>query len=942
MKLNSLKLTILCLLLIMTAGMFAQQPQMQPLPMDPKVRYGTLENGLTYYIRANKEPKERAEFHIAQNVGAILENDDQNGLAHFLEHMAFNGTKNFPGKGIINYFEKNGVKFGYDINAYTSLDETVYRLSNVPTAREGLLDSALLVLHDWSGFILLQENEIDSERGVIREEWRTGNNASRRMWKTSNAKKYPGSQYAKRDVIGDTAIINNFTYKTLRDYYKKWYRPDQQAIVVVGDVDVDKMEAKIKQIFSDIPKKDNFGERPVYEIADNKAPIVAIVTDPEATQTQMEVEYKKDKLPKEVSLAMPGYVMNLANSLISSVLSERFEEITMQADAPFAAAMAGYSELVKSKDAFQMVVVPKEGKELEGLNALLLEAEKMKRFGFTNAELERAKTNMLKNFEKSYNERDNQKSISLAREYIRHYLSNEPIPGIEFEYQTVQMILPQLKTEMINQLAKSYVSDTNVVISVMAPEKANVKVPSESQILAAIDATQKAELTAKAEEVMNKPLLDKTPKAGKVKKIKQNPAMETTEMTLSNGVKLVFKPTTFKKDEITMRAFSDGGLSKVHNVADLPSASMATGIVQANGIGNYTAVELGKILTGKIASVSPSIGQYEEGMSGNSSVKDFETMLQLTYLYFTQPRKDDNSYAALINMYRTQLANVASNPNKAFYDSIQTTTTANDPRTVLQSLKTLEKVNQDKALEIYKQRFANPADFTFIFVGNIDPNNKEIQQLLATYLGGLKTNKKNVEKFDKVYREFPKGKVNNYFTFNMKTKKASNRIIYTADMPYNINNEVTVSAIGDILDMRYLESIREKEGGSYGVGVYGGLNNVPKDQATLLMQFDTDPEKQAKLMGIIHEEVQQIVNNGPLKDDLAKVKENLMKQYKQDLEQNSWWSSSLKTFYQDGLNYRTDYKAAVDALTPDAIQKTLKAIVDQKNVIEVVMKPAAE
>ncbi|MBP1663156.1 MAG: peptidase domain protein [Bacteroidetes bacterium] len=942
MKINSFKFILSALLTIMSATLFAQQPQLQPLPMDPKIRYGKLDNGLTYYIRANKEPKERAEFHIAQNVGAILENDDQNGLAHFLEHMAFNGTKNFPGKGIINYFEKNGVKFGYDINAYTSLDETVYRLSNVPTNREGLLDSALLVMHDWSNFILLQEDEIDSERGVIREEWRTGNNAFRRMWKQSNAKKYPGSQYAKRDIIGDTAVINNFTYQTLRDYYKKWYRPDQQAIVVVGDIDVDKMEAKIKQMFSDISKKDNAGERPVYEIANNKEPIISIVTDPEASRTQIELEYKKDKLPREVKLAMPGYAMGLVNSLISSVLSERFEEMAMQADAPFAGASGSYGELVKSKDAFQMSVVPKEGKELEGLKALLLEAEKMKRFGFTNAELERAKTNMLKNFEKSYNERDNQKSMALAEEFIRNFLTDEPIPGIEFEYQTAQMLLPQLKTEMINQLAKSYIADTNLVVSITAPEKAGVIVPTQEQVLAALDDTRKAELTAKAEEVLNKPLLDKAPKAGKVKKIKQNLAMETTEMILSNGVKIVFKPTTFKKDEISFTAFSDGGISKVHNVADLPSASMADRIVQANGIGNFSAVELGKVLTGKIASVNPYIDQYEEGMNGNSSVKDFETMLQLLYLYFTQPRKDDNSFTAIMNMYRTQLANAASNPNKAFSDSIKVTTSANDPRTVLQNLQTVEKVDQDKAIEIYKQRFANPADFTFIFVGNIDPNNKETQQLLATYLGGLKTDKKNTEKFDKVYREFPKGKVNKYFTFKMKTKKASNRIYYTADIPFNINNQVAVSAIGDILDIRYLESIREKEGGSYGVGVYGGMANVPKDQASILMQFDTDPEKQVKLMGIIHDEIRQIIDKGPLKDDLDKVKENLMKQYKQDMEQNNWWRGKLKAFYQDGLNYRTDYKAAVDALTSESIQKTLKSIVDQQNVIEIVMKPAAE
>lgn len=939
MKLNVLKLTVLSLLMILSANTFAQQPQLQPLPMDSKIRYGKLDNGLTYYIRANKEPKERAEFHIAQNVGAILENDNQNGLAHFLEHMAFNGTKNYPGKGIINYFEKIGVKFGSDINAYTSLDETVYRLSNVPTTRETILDSALLVLHDWSNFILLEDNEIDSERGVIREEWRTGAGASRRMWKASNEKKYPGSQYAKRDVIGDTAVINNFSYQTLRDYYKRWYRPDQQAIVVIGDFDVDKMEAKIKQMFSDISKKDNFGERPVYEIADNGKPIVSIVTDPEASMTQFELEYKKDKLPKEVQLSMNGYMFSTVNSLIASIMAERFDEITMQADAPFAQAYAAYGELVKSKDAFQLAVIPKEGKELEGFKALLLEVEKVKRFGFTNAELERAKTNMLKNMEKSYNERDNQKSISLAREYIRNFLSNEPIPGIEFEYQTVQMLLPQIKADMVNQLAKSYVTDSNLVVSVMAPEKASVKIPTEQQILDVIDASKKAELTAKAEEAANKPLMDKTPQAGKVKKITKNAVMETTEITLSNGIKLVFKPTTFKKDEIQMAAFSDGGTSKVHNVADLPSAKLAASIVNNNGIGQFNQTELTKILTGKIANVNPSISDYEEGLNGSSSVADLETMLQLTYLYFTAPRKDDNAFSAMMNMYRTSLANRNTNPNAAFSDTINLALTNHDPRTVLFTTEMIDKVDQEKALAIYKERFANPADFTFIFVGNIDPYNKDTQKLLATYLGGLKT-KKGVEKWDNVNLPTPKGKVNNYFTKEMKVRKASNFIYYTADIPYNMQSRTIMTTIGSILSMRYLESIREKEGGSYGVGVRGGIRNVPFDQASILMQFDTDPEKQAKLMGIIHSEVNEIVNNGPRIDDLNKVKENMLKQYKQDLEQNNWWTAKLQDYYQDHLNYRTDYKAAIEALTPELIQKTLKTVADQGNVIEVVMKPA--
>jgi len=923
------------ILLALNAG--AQQ--VQPLPIDPKVRYGKLDNGLTYYIRANKEPKQRADFYIAQNVGAILENDSQNGLAHFLEHMAFNGTKNFPGKGVINYLEKIGVKFGADVNAHTSLDETVYNLSDVPTVRDGIVDSALLVLHDWSSFISLEDTEIDAERGVIREEWRQGAGADRRMWKESNKLKYPGSQYAIRDVIGDTAIINNFNHSTIRDFYKKWYRPDLQAILIVGDVDVDKVETKIKSLFKDIPKKENEAERIVYPIADNQKPIISVVKDKEARMTRIELEYKHDKLPDNIKLSMHGYAFNTINGLISTMIGNRFEEITQQADAPFVGAYANYGELVKSKDAFQLLAIPKEGQELTGLNAILLEAEKIKRFGFTNSELERAKTDFIKNVEKAYNERDNQKNNNLIEEYVRNFLNQESIPGIVWEYQTLQAMLPQLKLEMVNQVAKSYVTDTNMIVSIMAPDKEAVKIPSEDQIRAAIDNSKKAELTAKAEEKSNQPLIDKAPKAGKVAKVSQNKSLGTTEWTLSNGVKVVFRPTAFKKDEILLSAFSQGGLSKVSNPANLPSGMLAASIVSNNGLGQYNQIELNKILTGKIASVSPQIGAYDEGFNGNSSVKDFETMLQLVYLNFTAPRKDDNAFKAMMNGYRASLANAASDPRKAFSDTVNVMVTNHNPRTVVLGLKTLDLIDQDKALAIYKERFALPADFTFIFTGNIDPANDTIKNAIVTYLGGLKS-KKETEKFTDNNIRKPKGKVNNVFEKEMKIKKASNFILYSGSLPYTINNRTAMTAIGSILSIRYLESIREKEGGSYGVGVRGGINNTPVDEATLLMQFDTDPLKQAKLISIIYSEVDEIVAKGPRVDDLQKVKENMLKKYTEDLAENGWWQSAVQRFYQDKLNLVDDYKASVDALTPEVIQSTLKNIVSQGNVLEVVMKPA--
>ena len=932
------KLLSIGLLVFLAVNIFAQQ--LQPIPIDPQVRYGTLENGLTYYIRHNENPKERAEFFIAQNVGAILEEDDQDGLAHFLEHMAFNGTKNFPKKGIIEYFESIGVKFGSNINAYTSLDETVYNLSNVPTTNPNVVDSALLVLHDWSSFIALESEEIDAERGVIVEEWRTGQGAMRRMWKESNKLKYPDSQYAIRDIIGDTAVIKNFEHEVLRDFYHKWYRPDLQAVLVVGDIDVDLIENKIKTMFADIPRKENFGQRPIYPIHDNEKPIIAIVTDREARYTQINLEYKHDKLSSEARLSANGYLISLISSLISNMIQDRFTEITQQADAPFVAGYAYYGELVKSKDAFHMIAIPHEGNELAGLQALLLEVEKIERYGFTHSEFERAKINMITGIEKAYNERDNLKNTDLAREYVRHFLNDEPIPGLEWEYHSIQTMLSQLDIAIVNQFAKSYIpaNNSNMIVGITAPEKLEVNIPTEEQILTAITEAKLADIAKREEENINQALIEKAPKAGKIKKETQNTQLGTTEWILSNGIKVIIKPTEFKNDEILMTAYSDGGLSKVSLIQDLPSATFAVDIIENSGLGNHSRIDLQKILTGKIARVRPYISAYGEGFNGNSSVKDFETMLQLTYLYFTAPRKDDNTYQAMMNMIRTSFSNRDRDPRIAFSDSIQMTTTSHHPRTTLLNLGMLDKINQDKAINIFKERFAVPADFTFVFTGNINPADESVRQTIACYLGGLKSKKTKEQYVDNGIR-YPKGKVNNSFTKEMQVNKASNYILYSAMIPYDLQNQVAMGAIGNILSMRYLESVREKEGGSYGVSVSGGLSNIPVNQAALRIQFDTDSDKQARLIEIIHAEIAEIVENGPRTDDLQKVKENLLKKYAEDLEENSWWRNSLVSYYRYNINYVDDYRNAVNSLTKESIQTLLTEIVNQKNIVEVFMMP---
>ena len=930
------RLILSTLVLALSLIAVAQQPQ--PLPIDSAVRVGKLENGLTYYIRHNEYPKQRAEFHIAQAVGATMEEDHQNGLAHFLEHMAFNGTEHFAGKGIIEYFESIGVNFGGNINAYTSLDETVYRLSEVPTVREGIIDSALLVMHDWACGLSLLEEEIDNERGVIREEWRTGAQANRRMWKAINPLKYPGSQYAKRDVIGDTAVINNFTYDALRDYYKKWYGPDNQAIIVVGDIDVDQVEQKIKDLWADVPARVNRGERPLYSVDDNVEPIVAIVRDKEAQYTRIEMEFKKPQLPKQFRSTDMAYVQSIALELVCDMFNNRLSELIMKPEATFVGAGSYYGELVKEKDAFVAVYLAKQGQEVAAYKDLLTQLEKMRRYGFTNAELDRVKKETLAAYEKSYNERNTVRNIQHAQEYIRHYLSDEPIPGIAWEYEMVQQLLPMLSVDMLNQIAQNLVTDENLIISFQAPEDETVVLPTEAETVEFLAAVKNEEIEAPVEEAIRENLVENAPKAGKIKKTTYNETLGTTEWTLSNGVRIVVKPTTFKQDEILFHAFSQGGRSLVAT-SDLPSAVLATDVVELGGLADMSATDLQKALTGKRVSVSPTISAYSEGVNGSSTVKDLETLLQLNYLYFTAPRRDEEAFQTLMSILDSQLANRDKNPKVAWSDSVQMMASNYSDRTMILNKELLTKVSLDKALEVYKARFANPADFTFFFVGNVDPADKAFQAQVCTWLGGLKTSKKHEKAADDKVR-IATGVQKNYFTRQMETKTASNRIQYTSyDMPYTLANDLNMEMIGRILSTRYLESIREREGGSYGVGCAGWMNRNPVHYAQLIMQFDTDPEKQEKLMSIIHEEVKTIVENGPLAKDLQKEKESMLKDFEEDLEKNGYWNTVLSMYYKNGINYITDYKAAVEAITAETVQATLKKLTESGNVFEVVMFP---
>ena len=927
-------LTFILLICITLSG-FAQQAQQ--LPVDPKTRIGKLDNGLTYYIRKNDLPKNRGEFYIVQKVGSILEEENQRGLAHFLEHMCFNGTKHFPDNSLTKYLETIGVKFGENVNAYTALDETVYNLSNVPLTRETILDSALLVLHDWSGFVSLNNKDIDEERGVIREEWRTRNTGSYRVMDAMIKEVFANTQYANRLPIGSIDIVNNFPYQLIKDYYKKWYRPDLQGIIVVGDVDVDKVEAKLKALFADIPAPLNAAPRPQYKILNNTAPIVSVQTDPEVQQTQLSVYYKHDAVPREMKSTMNYYFMQVINDLVSSMFNARLYELSKKPTPPFAGAQGGYSEFIvtPNEDAWAVNVAPRDNNEAEtALRAVLRENERMRRFGFTASEYSRAKTELLRNYENAYNEKDKQKNESYVNECVQLFLNNEPMPGIEFEYNMVNKALPQIPLDAANKLAQSFVTDTNVVFSVSGPKKEGVTIPTKEKVLAIWNDVRKENIEAYVDVVNNKPLLEKVPSGGKVVKTEQKP-FGYTQWTLSNGVKVLLKKTDYKKDQVIMSSYSPGGSSLVKDV-DVPSADVLNEVVRLGGVGQFTSVELEKMLTGKIVSVSPSVANLNEAISGSASPKDFKTLMELTYLYFTQPRKDQDAFNSWLVRKKNQLENAAQEPMTGFIDTLTNIITNHNPRGKRFNLEMLPKVNYDKIMEIYKDRFADASDFTFFFTGNIEADS--VKGLIETYLGGLpSTNRKETFKDLGIYP--PKGIVKNNYTRKLEVPKATVFVGYTGEIPYTLENKVLMDYVESVLNIIYTETIREKEGGSYGVSVNGSMNKLPKQRFVFQIFFDTDPAKKDRLTAIVYDEVKKLMEDGPSETNLNKAKEFMLKKHQEDLTENSYWSDIIYDETVLGIDDHTTLEKVTNSVTPAMVKEFAKKIFAQNNIIEVSMAP---
>ena len=934
--------SLLAVAFVLCAGFqqaVAQQMQFPPLPVDKNVRIGQLDNGLTYYIRHNKLPENRAEFYIAQKVGSILEEPQQRGLAHFLEHMAFNGTKNFPGDdkglGVIPWCETVGIKFGTNLNAYTSIDETVYNISNAPIDRTGVLDSCLLILHDWSNYILLKDDEIDKERGVIREEWRSRNSGMLRVYTDLLPTIYQGDKYADCMPIGSIDVINNFPYKDIRDYYHKWYRPDLQGIVIVGDIDVDTVEAKLKAVFADVQKPVNPAERTYYPVTDNKEPIVAIGTDKEVDDPSIEIYFKQDATPDSEKNNVGYLASQYMTSMISSMLNARLSELVQSANPPFTRASSYYSDffVAKTKEAFALSASSKADGIETALKTLLQETERARRFGFTESEYARARANYLQSLESAYNEREKTKHGSYVREYVQNFLNGEPIPGIEAEYAMMNQLAPNIPLQAMNMVMQQLVPDSNQVVIIAGPAKEGLKYPTKEEVINLLKGMKDLDLQAYVDKVSDEPLMKEAPKGGKIISEKENDIYGSTKLVLSNGVTVYVKKTDFKADEIRMKGTSLGGKS-IFPDKDALNFAVMDNVIAVGGLGNFSQVDLTKVLAGKKVSVNAGLGATTENVFGTCSPKDFETMMQLTYLTFTAPRKDAEAFESFKNRMKAQLESAQANPLSSINDSLQKAMYNNHPRVVMMKPEMVDQIDYDRILEMYNDRFKDASDFTFYFVGNIDL--ETAKPLIAEYLGALPAiNRK--ETFKDTKMSIRKGVYKNEYAKEQQTPTATIVFLYSGKAPYTLKNDILLSFATQVLDMVYTEEVREKEGGTYGVNCFGDLQKYPKEQLLLQIVFQTDPAKKDKLAGIVVDELKKLAAEGPSDVHLQKVKEYMLKKYADNQKENGYWMNNLNDYFYYGMDMTEGYTDIVNSITAKDIQKFVSDLLKQGNEIEVTM-----
>ncbi len=915
-------------------GAFAQQPQMQPVPLTPAVKHGTLPNGLQYFIMHNEEPKERANFYIAQKVGSTLETSEQLGLAHFLEHMAFNGTSHYPGKNMLNYLQSKGIRFGADINAYTAFDETVYNINNVPTTDKALMDSVLLAIHDWSGEILLEEDEINAERGVIEEEWRSRNDANSRMLEYILPKVYKEYQY-QQTPIGKMEVVRNFPPEVLRAYYKKWYRPDQQGIIIVGDFDADEMEKKVIDLFSPIPMPENAAERTYPTVSDNKEPIFVVFEDPEGQFTRLTLSFKTEKTPFEMRNTLAGYVQDqLLESILSSLINNRLTEYNQKPECKYAYAGVHFGDfwVSKTKAAFTITVVGKTDIKEGFAEAMGIIARACKT-GFTDSELQRVYDSMTARYEKLYNERNKTTNGAYANELIRHFVDNEAAPGIEMEFELVKQLLPNIPVMAINQVAATILTPENQVIVIDQPKKEGIAPASEKEMLSTLENALNAEYEAYVDEVITDPLIEKLPKPGKIKAQSEG-KFGTTELLLSNGVRVIVKPTDFKADEIRFTAFRNGG-KRSYPESQAANVLLMEDAFSASKIGNFDNVKLRKYLSGKVASLSYSVGNTVNSFDGSSSVKDLPTLMELIYAGFTSVNPDPETFNAQIDQARSILKNADSNPNFVFSKHLASAQYGNNPMFQEVDVNTLDAANYNEILDMIRLSTANAADYTFVFVGNVDI--ETLKPLLEQYVATLPAKKgKSVVK-DLSPITIASGQVIDNFKQPMHSPKSQVYAIFSGtNVPYSIENSVKLSTIGQILRMVFTETLREEMGGTYSPAA-GAVLNPYTGQWMVIYTYETNAEMLGKMEERANAEFLKLLNDGAKEVDFNKVKEATMKQYEMNVRNNGYWENNL-VMLEKGFDDISGHKAAIENLTLQELNKFMKNLYNGKNRIEVIME----
>ena len=916
----------------------AQQPAPAldaPLPVDPKVKIGTLPNGIRYYIRRNVRPEKRAELRLVVNAGSVLENDNQLGYAHFLEHTAFNGTTHFAKNDLVKYLQSIGVRFGADLNAYTSFDQTVYILP-VPTDTAAIVEKGFQILEDWAHGQSFDSTEVANERGVVREEWRGSKGAGERMLHKLLPVALKGSRYAERVPIGNEASIMKATPSILRRFYADWYRPDLMAVVAVGDFDPATIEGQITRHFSGIKPVANARPRREFDVPNNAAPLVAIATDKEATNSQVQVTFKTPAVPTRT---VGDFRRDLMAELYTTMLNSRFNEIAQKPDAPFLGAGADKGQfLARATDGFTLAAAVKDGGVERGLEALLIEARRVDQFGYLQSELDRAKQNLLRTYERSNAERDKTASSVFVEEYIGNYLQHEAIPGIEKEYALVQQLVPTISLTDVNTAASTWITDENRVVVVTAPEKQGVATPTVAQLLAVFDRTAKAPVTAYAENVSGSALVDALRPAGRVTATRVMPAIGVTEWTLSNGARVLVKTTDFKADEVVFSAYANGGISLAAD-SNFMSASLASQIVNLSGIGTFNRVDLGKKLAGKAVRLIPSVSETTQGLSGSASPQDLETMMQLAYLQFTAPRLDTAAMQAFRNQVAPFLANRGSDPNSVFQDTVQVTLGQHTFRARPVSAATFAEVNPETALAFYRARFADAANYTFFFVGNVDTTT--LKPLVEKYLASLPATGQK-ETWRNVSSGLPTGVISKVVRKGIEPK-ATTLMIFSGPFTFTAANRASIRALVDYLQIKLNETLREKLGGTYSPNVSGGGNRVPRAEYSIQVSYSSSPENVETLAPSVLALIDTLKRVGPSQADVDKVKAQALRARETSVKQNVWWISQLVALDQAGedLGGILD-ESALRNLTPAQIQAAAKQYLDVSNYLRFVLLPEAK